>query len=80
MNKLNFSGLRVLVTGGAGGIGAVICRRLHAMGAEVTGLSLITNLAAGIGDAALSHDEVVEAGRQAAGELEALVTEFCGRL
>ena len=35
VNKLNFSGLRVLVTGGAGGIGAVICRRLHAMGAEV---------------------------------------------
>ena len=32
---LDFSGLRVLVTGGAGGIGTEICRELHALGAEV---------------------------------------------
>tara|TARA_B100000282_G_C31737519_1_gene494339 strand:- start:1487 stop:2263 length:777 start_codon:yes stop_codon:yes gene_type:complete len=32
---LDFSGLRVLVTGGAGGIGIEICRELHALGAEV---------------------------------------------
>ena len=32
---LDFSGLRVLVTGGAGGIGTDICRELHALGAEV---------------------------------------------
>ena len=32
---LDFSGLRVLVTGGAGGIGTEICRELHALGADV---------------------------------------------
>jgi purine-nucleoside phosphorylase len=52
---------------------------LSAMGAEVAGLSLIANLAAGIGDAPLSHDEVVAAGGQAAAVLEAMVTEFCRR-
>ena len=32
---LDFSGMKVLVTGGAGGIGTEICRQLHAFGAEV---------------------------------------------
>jgi len=41
-------------------------------GMEVLGISLVTNLAAGIGDQPLSHDEVLEAGRAAA--------ERCGRL
>jgi len=41
-------------------------------GLEVLGISLVTNLAAGIGDQPLSHDEVLEAGRVAA--------ERCGRL
>lgn len=53
---------------------------LNAMGAGVAGLSLVTNLAAGIGDQALSHDEVVAAGASAAATLTALVTEFCRRL
>lgn len=53
---------------------------LNAMGAEVAGLSLITNLAAGIGEMPLSHDEVTAAGEAAASTLEALVTEFCRRL
>ncbi|MBL8726487.1 MAG: purine-nucleoside phosphorylase [Planctomycetes bacterium] len=53
---------------------------LNALGAEVAGLSLITNLAAGIGDAPLSHDEVVAAGTAAAATLTHLVTEFCRRL
>ena len=35
-------------------------------GLEVLGISLVTNLAAGIGDQPLSHDEVLEAGRTAA--------------
>jgi purine-nucleoside phosphorylase len=34
-------------------------------GMEVLGFSLITNLAAGIQDTPLSHDEVLEAGRAA---------------
>ena len=32
---LDFSGMKVLVTGGAGGIGTEICRELHDLGAEV---------------------------------------------
>jgi len=41
-------------------------------GLEVLGISLVTNLAAGIGDQPLSHEEVLEAGRAAA--------ERCGHL
>ncbi len=41
-------------------------------GMEVLGVSLVTNLAAGLGDQPLSHQEVLEAGRTAA--------ERCGRL
>ena len=41
-------------------------------GMEVLGISLVTNLAAGLGDRPLSHEEVIEAGRNAA--------ERCGRL
>ncbi|MHB8273529.1 MAG: purine-nucleoside phosphorylase [Dermatophilaceae bacterium] len=41
-------------------------------GMEVLGISLVTNLAAGLSDQALSHDEVIEAGQAAA--------ERCGRL
>jgi purine-nucleoside phosphorylase len=41
-------------------------------GMEVLGISLVTNLAAGIGDQPLSHDEVIEAGEAAA--------QRCGRL
>ena len=41
-------------------------------GLEVLGISLVTNLAAGISDAPLSHAEVLEAGRDAA--------DRCGRL
>ncbi|MBL8738156.1 MAG: purine-nucleoside phosphorylase [Planctomycetes bacterium] len=53
---------------------------LNAMGAEVVGLSLITNLAAGISPVPLAHDEVVAAGKQAAATLTTLVTDFCRRL
>jgi purine-nucleoside phosphorylase len=41
-------------------------------GLEVLGISLVTNLAAGISDQPLSHEEVIEAGQAAA--------ERCGRL
>ena len=41
-------------------------------GLEVLGISLVTNLAAGISESPLSHDEVIEAGQAAAGR--------CGRL
>ena len=42
------------------------------VGLEVLGISLVTNLAAGISDEALSHQEVIDAGQAAA--------ERCGRL
>ncbi len=38
----------------------------RAAGLEVLGLSLVTNLAAGISQQPLDHDEVIEAGREAA--------------
>ena len=75
--------VRMLKTLGADAVGMSTVHEaiaLNAMGAEVAGLSLVTNLAAGIADAPLSHDEVVAAGKQAAATLTALVTEFCRKL
>jgi len=50
---------------------------LNAMGARVAGLSLISNLATGIADTPLSHDEVIAAGAQSEAALTELVTKFC---
>lgn len=49
-------------------------------GMEVLGLSLITNAAAGVSDAPLSHQEVIEAGRQAEAELADLLTGIVGAI
>ncbi|MEB4615323.1 purine-nucleoside phosphorylase [Leucobacter sp. M11] len=49
-------------------------------GMAVLGLSLITNLAAGIQETPLNHAEVIEAGRQAEARLGALLGEVVGRL
>jgi purine-nucleoside phosphorylase len=43
------------------------------LGAEVLGISLVTNLAAGISPDSLSHEEVLEAGREAAPRLRQLL-------
>jgi purine-nucleoside phosphorylase len=43
------------------------------LGAEVLGISLVTNLAAGISPQPLSHEEVLEAGREAAPRLRRLL-------
>jgi purine-nucleoside phosphorylase len=43
------------------------------LGAEVLGISLVTNLAAGISSAPLSHEEVLAAGRKAAPRLRRLL-------
>jgi len=75
--------IRMLRTLGADAVGMSTVHEamaLNAMGAEVAGLSLITNLAAGISPVPLAHDEVVDAGKQAAATLTALVTDFCRRL
>ncbi len=49
-------------------------------GMEVLGFSLITNAAAGISDTALSHEEVIQAGRDAEPRLAALLAEIVPRL
>ncbi len=45
-------------------------------GMEVLGMSLITNLAAGIQKTPLSHAEVIEAGREAEGRISKLLAEI----
>lgn len=44
-----------------------------ALGMEVLGISTITNKAAGLGEAHLSHEDVLDVGRQMRGRLERLV-------
>lgn len=52
----------------------------RAAGAEVLGLSLVTNLAAGMTGQPLSHAEVLEAGRQSAARMGALLAAVIARL
>ncbi|WP_395657602.1 purine-nucleoside phosphorylase [Nocardioides sp.] len=49
-------------------------------GMEVLGISLVTNLAAGISDQPLNHEEVLEAGRSAASRMGALLGEVVPRI
>ncbi|RKN46914.1 purine-nucleoside phosphorylase [Streptomyces hoynatensis] len=49
-------------------------------GAEVLGISLVTNLAAGITGEPLSHEEVLQAGRDSAARMGALLTQVLGRI
>lgn len=48
----------------------------RAEGAEVLGLSLVTNLAAGLTGKPLDHEEVIAAGRDAAGRMGTLLREL----
>ena len=52
----------------------------RAAGAEVMGVSLVTNLAAGMTGEPLSHVEVLEAGRQSATRMGSLLAEVLARL
>ncbi|SDJ49737.1 purine-nucleoside phosphorylase [Frankineae bacterium MT45] len=52
----------------------------HAEGCAVLGLSLVTNLAAGITGAPLNHQEVLEAGLAAATRMGGLLAEFIEKL
>lgn len=45
----------------------------HALGAEVLGISLVTNPAAGVTGEKLNHEEVIAAGKAAAGRMGALL-------
>jgi purine-nucleoside phosphorylase len=49
-------------------------------GLEVLGISLVTNLAAGISGEPLNHEEVLEAGRSAASRMGGLLSEIVGRI
>jgi len=49
-------------------------------GMEILGMSLITNLAAGIQKTPLSHEEVIEAGREAEPVISALLARIVGAL
>jgi len=49
-------------------------------GMEILGMSLITNLAAGIQKSPLSHEEVIQAGRNAEGTISALLAKIVGQL
>ncbi|MBZ5740855.1 purine-nucleoside phosphorylase [Nocardioides mangrovi] len=49
-------------------------------GMEVLGISLVTNLAAGISDQPLNHEEVLEAGRAAASRMGDLLGQVVPRL
>ena len=49
-------------------------------GLEVLGISLVTNLAAGISGAPLNHEEVLEAGRGAASRMGELLGRIVPRI
>ena len=55
---------------------AIAARRA---GLEVLGISLVTNLAAGISPEPLSHAEVIEAGKAAGPRISALLAEIVRR-
>jgi purine-nucleoside phosphorylase len=52
----------------------------RACGMKIAGLSLVSNLAAGIARRPLAHEEVVAAGRAAKPMMRALLDDFIGRL
>jgi purine-nucleoside phosphorylase len=52
----------------------------HHLGARVLGLSLVTNLAAGLSPQPVSADDVLEVGRSSASELGRLLVEFLANL
>jgi len=52
----------------------------HALGAEVVGISLVTNAAAGVTGEKLSHEEVMAAGKAAAGKMGELLSKVLHKI
>ena len=75
--------VRMAGTMGGGLVGmstAVEAIAARAAGLEVLGISLVTNLAAGISDAPLAHEEVIAAGRAAAERVGGMLAEVVRRM
>ncbi|WP_436492199.1 purine-nucleoside phosphorylase [Actinokineospora sp. HUAS TT18] len=68
--------LRVMGAGLVGMSTVLEAIAARALGVEVFGLSLVTNLAAGITGEPLNHEEVLEAGRVAASSMGSLLREL----
>lgn len=75
--------VRMLAWMGADAVGmSTVCeaQAAHASGARVAAISCVTNLAAGIGEGSLSHDEVIRAGAQSAEAIASLLVRAVPRL
>jgi purine-nucleoside phosphorylase len=75
--------IRMLRTLGADLVGmstALEAIAARAAGMEIFGLSMVTNAAAGITGEKLDHEEVLAAGKEAAGRLGQFLVDFIGRL
>ncbi|GGV31969.1 purine-nucleoside phosphorylase [Actinomadura sp. LOL_016] len=75
--------IRMLRTMGADMIGmSTVLETIAARqgGADVLGISLVTNIAAGLSDEPLDHEEVLAAGRAAAGRMGSLLTTVLSKL
>ncbi len=75
--------IRMLRTLGADLVGmstALEAMAARHLGAEVLGLSLVTNLAAGVSETPLDHQEVIEAGRAAGPHMISVIREVIERL
>ena len=71
--------VRMLAHLGASAVGmstVLEASALNAMGARVAGVSLISNMAAGIAKTPLGHDEVIAAGQAAQSRLAVLLGNF----
>jgi purine-nucleoside phosphorylase len=75
--------IRMLAAMGADLVGmSTVLETIQAryLGADVLGISVVTNRAAGLSPEPLSHNEVAEAGRRAAARLEKILRGVIGRL